>query len=155
MQDMGLIVFLCRKRRCDPRVERTEEHLLTDIVFITIPAVICGCETWEDIRSYGHFGKDMDTNGSWGTVIFHPLYIQWVFIRYSVSMKYKESGLLLNNYWTNTVYLMHNYQTKTVESLLDKKPIRKSSQDFLLPTQLQCSFRREMRIRNSKNFMYI
>ncbi len=50
---------------------------------------------------------------------------------------------------------MHNYQTKIVESLLDKKPIRKSSQDFLLPTQLQCSFRHEMRIRNSKNFMYI
>jgi predicted transposase YbfD/YdcC len=38
----------------DPRVERTKEHLLEDIVFITIAAVICGCENWNDIESYGH-----------------------------------------------------------------------------------------------------
>jgi predicted transposase YbfD/YdcC len=38
----------------DPRVERTKEHLLEDIIFITIAAVICGCENWNDIESYGH-----------------------------------------------------------------------------------------------------
>jgi predicted transposase YbfD/YdcC len=38
----------------DPRVDRTKEHLLEDIVFITIAAVICGCENWNDIESYGH-----------------------------------------------------------------------------------------------------
>ena len=37
----------------DPRVERTKEHLLLDIIFITIAAVICGSSTWEDIANYG------------------------------------------------------------------------------------------------------
>ena len=37
----------------DPRVERTREHLLEDIIFITIAAVICGCENWNEIESYG------------------------------------------------------------------------------------------------------
>ncbi|HNX08383.1 MAG TPA: ISAs1 family transposase [Bacteroidales bacterium] len=37
----------------DPRIERCKEHLLSDIIFITISAVICGCETWNDIESYG------------------------------------------------------------------------------------------------------
>lgn len=37
----------------DPRVERTKEHLLEDIIFITIAAVICGAENWNDIEAYG------------------------------------------------------------------------------------------------------
>ncbi len=37
----------------DPRVDRTKEHLLEDIIFITISAVICGAETWNDIENYG------------------------------------------------------------------------------------------------------
>lgn len=37
----------------DPRVDRTKEHLLEDIVFITISAVICGADTWNDIEAYG------------------------------------------------------------------------------------------------------
>jgi predicted transposase YbfD/YdcC len=37
----------------DPRVDRTKEHLLEDIIFITIAAVICGAETWNDIENYG------------------------------------------------------------------------------------------------------
>ncbi len=37
----------------DPRLERTKDHLLEDIIFITIVAVICGCETWNDIENYG------------------------------------------------------------------------------------------------------
>ena len=36
----------------DPRVERTKKHLLTDILAITILAVICGAEGWEDIEIY-------------------------------------------------------------------------------------------------------
>lgn len=42
----------------DPRVERTKEHLLEDIVFITISAVICGAETWNDIENYGKSKED-------------------------------------------------------------------------------------------------
>jgi predicted transposase YbfD/YdcC len=37
----------------DPRVERTKEHLMEDIIFITIAAVICGADTWNDIEQYG------------------------------------------------------------------------------------------------------
>jgi predicted transposase YbfD/YdcC len=37
----------------DPRVDRSKEHLLEDIIFITIAAVICGAETWNDIEHYG------------------------------------------------------------------------------------------------------
>lgn len=37
----------------DPRVERTKEHLLSDILFIAIAAVICGAESWNDIEQYG------------------------------------------------------------------------------------------------------
>lgn len=37
----------------DPRVERTKEHLLQEILFITIAAVLCGAETWNDIELFG------------------------------------------------------------------------------------------------------
>lgn len=37
----------------DPRIDRSKEHLLEDIIFITIAAVICGAETWNDIENYG------------------------------------------------------------------------------------------------------
>ena len=37
----------------DPRVDRTKKHLLSDILAITICAVICGAEGWEDIEIYG------------------------------------------------------------------------------------------------------
>lgn len=37
----------------DPRIERTKDHLSTDIIFITITAVICGAQTWNDIENYG------------------------------------------------------------------------------------------------------
>jgi predicted transposase YbfD/YdcC len=37
----------------DPRVPRTRRHELTDILVIAICAVICACESWEDIAAYG------------------------------------------------------------------------------------------------------
>lgn len=37
----------------DPRIDRCKEHLLEDILLITISAVICGAETWNDIENYG------------------------------------------------------------------------------------------------------
>jgi len=37
----------------DPRMERNKLHNLWDILVITICAVVCGCETWEDIEMYG------------------------------------------------------------------------------------------------------
>ena len=38
----------------DPRIERCKDHLLEDIMFITLSAVICGSETWNDIENYGN-----------------------------------------------------------------------------------------------------
>jgi hypothetical protein len=35
----------------DPRIDRCKEHLLEDILFITIAAVICGAEIWNDIEN--------------------------------------------------------------------------------------------------------
>src|SRR5712675_1088130 len=37
----------------DPRVERTKEHLLQEILFMAIAAVLCGAESWNDIEHYG------------------------------------------------------------------------------------------------------
>jgi predicted transposase YbfD/YdcC len=37
----------------DPRIDRCKAHLLEDIIFITIAAVISGAETWNEIESYG------------------------------------------------------------------------------------------------------
>ncbi len=37
----------------DPRVERTRQHKLLDIITIAICAVICGAEGWTDIETYG------------------------------------------------------------------------------------------------------
>jgi len=42
----------------EPRVERTKLHLLTDIITISILAVIAGSEGWEDIEEYGINKKD-------------------------------------------------------------------------------------------------
>jgi len=38
----------------DPRVERTKEHKLVDIITIALCAVICGAENWIDIELYGN-----------------------------------------------------------------------------------------------------
>ena len=37
----------------DPRIERCKEHLLEDILLLSIIAVICGCESWETIEDFG------------------------------------------------------------------------------------------------------
>lgn len=37
----------------DPRIERTRQHKLIDIITIAICAVICGAEGWTDIETYG------------------------------------------------------------------------------------------------------
>lgn len=42
----------------DPRVERTKEHRLLDIVAIAICAVICGADSWVDIEAYGEAKQD-------------------------------------------------------------------------------------------------
>ena len=36
----------------DPRVDRTKDHKLIDIIAIAICAVICGAENWVDIELF-------------------------------------------------------------------------------------------------------
>jgi len=38
----------------DPRIDRTKEHKLMDIIAIAICAIICGAEGWTDIENYGN-----------------------------------------------------------------------------------------------------
>ena len=42
----------------DPRIERNKKHLVWDIISLTICAVVCGCETWEEIELYGKEKED-------------------------------------------------------------------------------------------------
>src|SRR6218665_3581077 len=42
----------------DPRIDRKKLHKLGDIIFITIGAVICGCDTWEDIEQWAEIRQD-------------------------------------------------------------------------------------------------
>lgn len=42
----------------DPRIERKKLHKLIDILAITIAAVICGAEGWEDLEDFGECKKD-------------------------------------------------------------------------------------------------
>ncbi len=38
----------------DPRLERCKKHSLPDILFLSLCAVICGCESFNDIEDFGH-----------------------------------------------------------------------------------------------------
>lgn len=42
----------------NPRIERRKLHKLHDIIFITIAAVICGCDQWNDIEEFGQIRYD-------------------------------------------------------------------------------------------------
>jgi hypothetical protein len=37
----------------DPRVDRTREHLLEEILLLTIAAVLSGASGWNEIEDYG------------------------------------------------------------------------------------------------------
>jgi len=42
----------------DPRIHRNRKHLLTDIIILSIIAVICGAESWDSIEMFGKSKKD-------------------------------------------------------------------------------------------------
>lgn len=44
----------CFAEIVDPRIERTKQHLLTDILALAVLAVIAGAEGWEDIEEFGN-----------------------------------------------------------------------------------------------------
>ncbi|GAB6010314.1 ISAs1 family transposase [Dysgonomonas reticulitermitis] len=47
----------------DPRVERTREHDLEDILFIAIASIICGAEGWNEIEEFGKSKVTIDAMG--------------------------------------------------------------------------------------------
>lgn len=51
-QKMALVE--CFSELVDPRVERTRRHLLSDVLTLSVLAVIAGAEGWEDIEHFGH-----------------------------------------------------------------------------------------------------
>jgi hypothetical protein len=42
----------------DPRVERTREHSLEDILFIAIASILCGAEGWNEMEEFGRTKED-------------------------------------------------------------------------------------------------
>ena len=42
----------------DPRIERTKDHTLLDIIIIAIAAVICGADGWVDVEEFGITKRD-------------------------------------------------------------------------------------------------
>ena len=49
---LGLVE--CFAEIVDPRIERTKQHLLTDILALAVLAVIAGAKGWEDIEEFGN-----------------------------------------------------------------------------------------------------
>jgi predicted transposase YbfD/YdcC len=42
----------------DPRIDRTKKHLLGDIIVITLCAVICGAESWDEVEAFSRAKHD-------------------------------------------------------------------------------------------------
>jgi hypothetical protein len=42
----------------DPRLDRKKLHKLTDILFLSICACLCGCDTWEDIHEFSEIQEE-------------------------------------------------------------------------------------------------
>lgn len=55
MSSKGVISYFCGMT--DPRASNSS-HLLEDVIFISIAAIICGAENWHDIELFAHHKKD-------------------------------------------------------------------------------------------------
>lgn len=42
----------------DPRIERNKRHRLLDVIVVSLLAILCGAEGWEDIERYGRAKKE-------------------------------------------------------------------------------------------------
>jgi predicted transposase YbfD/YdcC len=42
----------------DPRIDRTKDHALLDIIILTLCAVICGADGWVDVEEFGKTKRD-------------------------------------------------------------------------------------------------
>ena len=50
----SLAITKCFEQIEDPRIERTKFHTISDILTLSVLAVIAGAEGWEDIEQFGH-----------------------------------------------------------------------------------------------------
>ena len=55
MENITLMTYLSNMK--DPRIDRKKLHLLEDIVFISIAAVLSGADSWNEIEEYGNQKK--------------------------------------------------------------------------------------------------
>lgn len=46
-------IFTKFEHLTDPRIERTKQHLLLDMVAISVCAAICGANSWVDVEKFG------------------------------------------------------------------------------------------------------
>lgn len=54
MARAGVVAILSRfENLTDPRVERTKQHLLLDMVTIALCGAICGADSWVDVEKFG------------------------------------------------------------------------------------------------------
>jgi hypothetical protein len=94
----------------DPRIERKKLHLLEDIVFITIAAVLSGAESWNDIELYGKVKKEWLSsflslpNGIPSHDTFNRFYA-------ALDPQEFESAFLLWVRWINRSILCHLYRS--------------------------------------------
>jgi predicted transposase YbfD/YdcC len=42
----------------DPRMDRTQKHPMESLVFISVAAITCGADTWDEIEEFGESKKD-------------------------------------------------------------------------------------------------
>lgn len=55
-EEIGLLNYLTIVK--DPRLERKKLHQLQDILFLSVCASLCGCDTWEDIYDFAQIRED-------------------------------------------------------------------------------------------------
>lgn len=59
MAHPGVVAILTRfENLTDPRVERTKQHVLLDMVTIALCAAICGADSWVDVEKFGLAKQD-------------------------------------------------------------------------------------------------
>ena len=58
----------------DPRIKRCKVHTADSIVFLSLAAVICGSQTWNDIENFGTAKEDFFLTSS----LKKPQYYNWL-----------------------------------------------------------------------------
>lgn len=92
----------------DPRVNRTKRHSLTDILFVTICAVICGADGWTEVELFGKTKLDwlrrfvplangVPSHDTFGRVFsrLKPVELEQCFLRWMSALAEATAGRLI------------------------------------------------------------